>query len=615
MKFDWGLPAAIAGVAAMSVMVQPQIAQAALTATELKDVAAEITVLINRQDGNSNGSGVIVAKDGDSYYVLTAAHVVNEDPEQSGFAIVTHDGEKYILDKSTVVYLPDVDLAVFRFSSNLPYRVATLANYDLRSQGESTRSELVFVSGWPAGQERMFNPGQRISEDFTSTLAKKSLNQGYDLLYTSITYPGMSGGPVLDVNGQVIGIHGQSEGEIVSETEAGTDSLRVRLGYSAGIPISTFLSLAPQQGLQLPVQVESVAPVNPNTNTISAFIGSLAPQKPEQTDDERAWVNYGNELWRLGGLYSQSGNPKGIELQEKEVNAYDTARESAPAFYQSWYARGNVMADLGRFEEAVESYHQAIQVFESNYPSIADVSEDELETYATIWRYQGLMLSELKRYPEALTAFNKVIELKDNDFAVWDLRGLAEMQMGDTEAALASFDKALELNSQSQYAWWHKGNAQVALGEVEAGLKSYEMALTIQPNLYLVVLQRAGVLEDFLNHNGNDAQAIDRAIGLNPNDPNAVQRRAFALFGLARRPEAIAIFDQAIANNPNDAASWVARGLTLIAGNRYQAARAAFEKAQQLNPNSLENQQVLQILQQIEELDDANSGLSNMGNQ
>ncbi|MHC5829913.1 MAG: trypsin-like peptidase domain-containing protein, partial [Nostoc sp.] len=80
-----------------------------------------------------------------------------------------------------------------------------------------------------------------------------SLTGGYELVYTSITYGGMSGGPVLDSQGRVIGIHALAEGEQVSDEKTGDTESRgsdIQLGYSLGIPISTFLGIATRLGIQ-----------------------------------------------------------------------------------------------------------------------------------------------------------------------------------------------------------------------------------------------------------------------------------------------------------------------------------------------------------------------------
>lgn len=94
----------------------------ALMAEEIDRISEKITVSIN---GINPGSGVIIAREGDLYYVLTANHVVRSPDE---YIIITHDGEKYPLDYDRVIRLPGIDLAVLAFSSDRTYPLAQIVS-------------------------------------------------------------------------------------------------------------------------------------------------------------------------------------------------------------------------------------------------------------------------------------------------------------------------------------------------------------------------------------------------------------------------------------------------------------------------------------------------------
>ncbi|MCT7948272.1 serine protease [Ancylothrix sp. C2] len=138
------------------------------------------------------------------------------------------------MKESTVKSLdPQADLAELQFSSNENYQVATLADYYL------DKKRFVFAYGWGKADGKKakpkFTPGFIWSKEQGSIFAKDpgSLTYGYELVYTNITQGGMSGGPVLDIQGRVIGIHGRTEGDYRDN---------IQLGYSLGVPIKTFLA-------------------------------------------------------------------------------------------------------------------------------------------------------------------------------------------------------------------------------------------------------------------------------------------------------------------------------------------------------------------------------------
>jgi S1-C subfamily serine protease len=199
------------------------------TQSDIYKTAYGTTVLIG---GQNPGSGVIIAKTNDTYYVLTAQHVVATPDE---YEIITPDGKRYPVDYGKVKKLANVDLAVVQFQSNQSYPVAPLGNSEQVLQGAN-----VYVSGWPIPEQAITKPTHLVTDGRIVGLQKGEA-EGYELLYGNSTAPGMSGGPILDTSGRVIGIHGRAEGNRVSG----------KVGINLGIPINLFWQLAPQAGLSL----------------------------------------------------------------------------------------------------------------------------------------------------------------------------------------------------------------------------------------------------------------------------------------------------------------------------------------------------------------------------
>lgn len=175
------------------------------------ELARQVTVRIFSD--SSAGSGVIISRQGQVYTVLTCDHVLNEK-SSNNYIILTSDGRTYPAKKLAYPHFGDKDLALVQFTSPQSYKVAEIGNSDALVMGEA-----VYAAGFPNWY--WINPKAiestrdwgmrafRLTRGNVEMISERSLPRGYQLGYTNEVENGMSGGPVLDQNGRLIGINGR----------------------------------------------------------------------------------------------------------------------------------------------------------------------------------------------------------------------------------------------------------------------------------------------------------------------------------------------------------------------------------------------------------------------
>ena len=549
--------------------IQPQIAQAQseLSLQELKQQAQEFTVKINPT--GEWGSGVIVGQNGNTYYVLTASHVVNKVNEGEELLLQTFDAEKHDVDVAKREFLPNnLDLALIQFESDRQYASATISQYsyplyehrDYESAAAEDAEESqqhIFISGWPlnvdtweicqgqpakACQQPVFSPGF-LFDNSATTISQPSISNpdddfgGYELIYTNLTYPGMSGGPVLDTQGRLIGIHGRADGrkigredEVLSQylDEVDKEEVRIKIGLNLGLPIESFLSSPSGLAIASHLQVEDTAPaIIELTDTESIE----APLLVTDRKNPYHWIEQGNRLWRVGE-------------PSKARDSFDEAIALKEDLYLAWFAKGFTLGFDRQYDRALEACDRAVEL--NVVPN-----EVKYESY----RCQAGALQQLNRHEEALTALNRALEVDSSNPADTMLKGELNFALGNYDLALESFDTAVAMRTDQKLvdsALLYNNRALVRLerGEFNDALADVEQAIAIDAN-FAPAYRNQGLILETMERNEESLVAYDRALKLDPNDYNTWTNKGFAFYKLQQIDEAKQAFEKALEINPN----------------------------------------------------------------
>ena len=177
-------------------------------------VATSITVKVLSSD--FLGSGFILQQQDNTYTVITNQHVLRAG--ESPYKIQTPDGKTYQAKVIENLTSTEYDLALLKFESEeATYPTATVGSSSYLEIGEP-----IFAAGFPhsahsnqdyqdytANQSQNKLPGFVLKKGRIAIFLDKALEEGYQIGYTNDVEKGMSGGPLLNSRGEVVGVNGK----------------------------------------------------------------------------------------------------------------------------------------------------------------------------------------------------------------------------------------------------------------------------------------------------------------------------------------------------------------------------------------------------------------------
>jgi tetratricopeptide (TPR) repeat protein/V8-like Glu-specific endopeptidase len=570
MKTFWILPitAALIGTSTASSW--------SLSASQVAEISKAVTVSI--QTENSIGSGVFVAKNAQGYTVLTAAHVVR-DPEQK-YQLIAPDGRRYKIDRSQIKILPGADLALVQLVTTQSYRTIKIRQATAIAEGSS-----VYVAGFPQGTQTISKSLFNFTEGRVTASSRQPLEDGYGLIYTNLTLPGMSGGSVLNDRGELIAIHGRGDVEKGSEASTINPTVRVKTGFNLGILANVFVPLVNKSGLKLEVTTApETAPDLVSDGLVLATVklqsGDLPGALTELDKLIIASPKKAAAYYLRANVYQALGDRsrvlpdlnRAIELDGKNPRAY--------------FLRGNILYANQDLKGALADFDRTVQL-DPKY----------IQAYllrATIFQAQGDL-------PGALTAYTEMIKADPQDPLGYNNRAGVKAQLNDFPGAIEDFSQLIKLNPGNISAYDSRGHFRKYSGDVTGAIADYSKIIELSPNNIRSYAQRAGIYKDRKDWQLALADYA-KILKINPNEFDAFSSQLNIYQQLNDYQGILKALDGLVRIYPNIGAYWFTRAEAKVKLQDKVGAIADYRKAIQIYQQQGDTNQVERLSQEIRNL-------------
>jgi tetratricopeptide (TPR) repeat protein len=361
------------------------------------------------------------------------------------------------------------------------------------------------------------------------------------------------GGPVLDINGQLVGM-----------------LLVLERALKFGLPIGALVSV-PRTGKV--VEFKSWTQEN-YFETVEGNI--FAGQAAAALDEQMTARLYLEKAVKLNPSYLD-GYAKLADIYAKQRDytaaaaAYKTMTELDASRADAFYGMGSVLIRQTKFKEAAEALEKAVAL---------NVASKEVQFDL------GTAYEELQEFDKAAGAYEKFIALAPA--VTWNayLRlGICRTKLGQFDAAIAAFLEAQKAQPKDLKVNFSLAEAYEKAGQLEKAEAVYNILAEINPAEAKTYHRQSFRIYDAAGKYEQAITPAKKVIDLEPKNEMNYYYLGLMSFKLQRYDEAVAAFRQGLAVKPDFAHAWFQIGSAYFNKKNFKEAAAAYKKYTEFTPD------------------------------
>jgi tetratricopeptide (TPR) repeat protein len=265
---------------------------------------------------------------------------------------------------------------------------------------------------------------------------------------------------------------------------------------------------------------------------------------------------------------------KGYSLTElgrydEALTAYDQAIAQQSDLSWAWARKGRTLRLLERYDAALECYDKALEL---------------QPRYAWAWNGKGVILERLERVGEALGCFQTATELHPHDVWYWYNLASAYTSLGVLDKAHEILKHTLDLDPAHAHSWAKLGQVLRQQSRLDDAIYAYEQAIKLEPT-YAWAHNGLGLAQKMIGRTRDALNSFRRAARYQPRAVMHWYSLTEMYVDLGQVQDALEPALEATRVDPSHPLSWAKLGQVLRHLKRYDEALEAYDKSLAIDPS------------------------------